>query len=173
MSAQHSRQASHLTCAECQQRLQDYLDGVLEKPESMRVFLHVRECEACAEELAGIEQLVAGLEALPERDVPADFDAKVLASVPYEQYRAMAGLRRNRVPVFLEEETLPVWVRARGVRATGAAVAGLVLVGRVAGLLPDAALIAAVAGMVPETVVALRSIARRLVMAVAHAREGA
>jgi anti-sigma factor RsiW len=164
--------APHLSCADCQQRLQDYLDGGLAKPESMQVFLHVRECEACTEELTRLEQLVALLEALPEREAPADFDARVLASVPYDSYRAMAGLRRARVPVFLEREALPAWVRSPIARIGGVAVAAAAVAARLAGVAPDAALVALV-GLTPELAVQLQTLARRAVLAVTQAGERA
>jgi anti-sigma factor RsiW len=165
--------APHLSCADCQQRLQDYVDGGLAKPESMRIFLHVRECEACTEELTRLEQLVALLEALPEREAPADFDARVLAAVPYDSYRAMAGLRRARVPVFLERDSLPAWVRSPATRIGGAVIAGLAVAGRVAGIVPDAAFIVAATGLVPELAVQLQALARRTVLAVTQAGERA
>jgi len=154
-----------MTCAECQHRLQDYLDGGMSKPESMRVFLHLRDCNGCAEEMAQLEHLVGLLEVLPEHEPPADFDAKVLAAVPYDSYKAMAGLRRARVPVFLEEQSLPAWVRARGVRLTGASLAAIALAGQFTGLLPSWTLVGLV-GVMPEMTVALQGLGRRLVLAV-------
>ncbi len=175
MSEQHSREAPHLTCVECQRSLQEYLDGGLEKPESMRVFLHVRDCTDCAEELGRIEQLVALLESLPEREPPAEFDARILASVPYDSYRAMAGLRRARVPVFLEEESLPAWMRARAVRYAGTAIAVVAVAARLTGLLPDTAVttVVAAAGLVPGAAYALQGMARRLVLALGQSGERA
>jgi anti-sigma factor RsiW len=173
MNDQHSREAPHLTCDECRGHLQDYLDGGLAKPDSMRVFLHVRDCAGCAEELARLEELVAMLEALPAREAPADFDARVLAAVPYESYRAMANLRRARVPVFLEQESLPAWVRSRAVRLVGAGVAAVAIAARLAGLLPDTAVTVVVAavGLAPEITLALQGTARRLVLALGHGGE--
>lgn len=165
--------APQLTCAECQQRLQDYLDGGLAKPESMRVFLHVRECESCTEDLTRLEQLVVLLEALPDREPPVDFDAKVLAAVPYDSYRAMAGLRRPRVPVFLERDSLPSWLRARSVRLGGAAVAAVAVAGRLTGVFPDVALVAVVVGLVPEVAILVQGLARRLVLALGQSAERA
>lgn len=163
--------APHLTCAECRQRLQNYLDGGLAKPESMRVFLHVRECEGCAEDLTRLEQLVALLEAMPDREPPADFDARVLAAVPYDSYRAMAGLRRPRVPVFLERDALPSWLRARSVRLGGAALSAVAVAGRLTGIMPDVALAAVVVGLVPEAAIFIQSLARRLVLALRQSAE--
>ena len=175
MSEQHSREASHLTCVECQQSLQDYLDGGLDKPASMRVFLHVRDCDGCTEELTRLEQLVALLEVLPEREPPADFDAKILASVPYDSYRAMAGLRRARVPVFLENDALPAWMRVPAVRFGGVGVAAAAVAAQLAGWMPDATVTSAVAtvGLIPEITIVLQGMARRLVLAVGHAGERA
>ena len=165
MSGQHSRKAPHMTCAECQHRLQEYLDGGMSKPESMRVFLHLRDCNGCAEEMARLEQLVSLLEVLPEREPPADFDAKVLAAVPYDSYKAMAGLRQARVPVFLEKESLPAWVRSRSVRLSGASLAAIALAGQFTGILPSWSLMGLV-GLAPEVTVALQGLGRRLVVAV-------
>lgn len=175
MSDQHSRQAPHLTCVECQQSLQDYLDGGLGKPESMRVFLHVRDCGDCSRELARHEQLVAMLESLPGREPPADFDARILASVPYDSYRAMAGLRRARVPVFLEQESIPAWLRGRTLRLSGAAVAAVALAARWTGLVPDTALTVAVAaaGLAPEIILTIQGMARRLVLSLGDSGERA
>jgi anti-sigma factor RsiW len=173
MSDQHSRRAPHLACDECRLRLQDYLDGGLDKPASMEIFLHVRDCADCAAELARLEQLVARLEALPAREAPADFDTRVLAAVPYESYRAMANLRRARVPVFLEKEALPAWLRSRALRLGGAAIAAVAIAARLTDLVPDTAVTGAVAvaGLLPEFTVALQGAARRVVLAVSHAGE--
>jgi anti-sigma factor RsiW len=173
MTREHSSQEPHLTCAECRSRLQQYADGDLLKPASMQVFLHLRDCTDCAAELARVEHLFAMLGDLPDHEPAADFDDRVLASVPYESYRAMAGIRQPRVPVLLTEEALPAWVRTRGVRLSGAGAAAVAVAARIAGLVPDAALFVAVAGLLPEAVVALQWAARRVVLAVAAAGKDA
>lgn len=110
------------------------------------------------------------LDALPSLEAPADFDASVLASVPYAAYRAMEPLRRERVPVFLEEQFLPAWLRSRATRVTGlVAAAGAVgawLAGAGAAGQPGEALLPAVAlaGAVPELVVRLQGVGRRLAL---------
>ena len=172
MSGQHSGQAPHLSCSECRERLQDYIDDGLEKRESLRVFLHVRDCEACGAELAALEGLIARLERLPRREAPADFDARILAAVPYDSYRAMARLRAPRVPVFLERETLPGWLRHAATRLGGlgvAAAGGAVWLA--AG--SDAGLIALAIGLLPQTVVSLQAAGRGLAQAFGRAEEGA
>jgi len=171
MSGPHSRQEPHLTCDECQQQLQEYHDGTLARAQSMRVFLHLRDCDGCQAELDRLQRLIGALETLPSREPPADLDQRILASIPYEQYRAMAALRAPRVPVFLEAEALPAWLRARAVQGTGAAVAAAALGARFADLAPDAVLIVAAVGLVPAVTVGLQAVARRLVAGARQVRE--
>ncbi len=150
-----------LTCDECGRGLQEYLDGTLEKPESLRFFLHLRDCTACQGEHDRLQGLFRMLESLPDHEVPADFDRAVLASVPYAAYRAMEPLRRDRVPVYLEEAFLPRFVRARLTRLVGFGVASvaaaLALRGDGSALLP----VLIVTGLLPEIVVRLQGLGRR------------
>jgi hypothetical protein len=173
MSGPENRKTDHLTCAECRERLPLYLEEGLQKTESLRVFLHARGCAACAAELAAQEALTELLRSLPQRRPPADFDAKILAAVPYGAYRAMAGLRRPRVPVLLETESLPAWLRSPAIRATGAIIAAGVVAARLAGLLPETALLAAAVGLLPEVVLRLQALGRRLVLGRGQVRKGA
>lgn len=152
-----------LTCPDCRLELQDYLDGTLEKKRSLAVFLHIRDCDACRLEHEALSLVFSRLDALPALEAPADFDAAVLASVPYASYRAMEPLRRERVPVFLEDSFLPAWVRARATR-----VGGLVLAAAAAGAwlaVPGQAWlpVVAVAGVAPEALRRLQGLGRRLV----------
>jgi anti-sigma factor RsiW len=152
-----------LSCPDCCLELQDYLDGTLEKKRSLSVFLHLRECEACRVEHDALRAVFAGLEALPALEAPADFDARVLASVPYGAYQAMASLRRERVPVFLEEQFLPAWLRARATRLVGLVVTAAVATAFAAGVGPGWLLAPGVAGLVPELLCRMQSAGRRLV----------
>ncbi len=171
MSSQHSGQAPHLSCGECRSRLQDYLDDALARPESMRVYLHVRECAGCAEALARLETLVARLENLPGREAPADFDARVLASVPCESYRAMAALRAPRVPTFLESDSLPGWIRRPHSRVAGAGIAALAVAAWATIIADPTLLIVAALGLAPELLVRLQTGGRLAVRALAQGRE--
>lgn len=173
MSDQQDPRATGLDCADCRRLLPAYLDEGLDRPASLQVFLHLRACADCAAELARRKQLTDLLESLPRREPPADFDARILASVPYEAYRAMAELRGPRLPVILRAEALPGWVRAPAVRATGAGLAAVILAGVWSGLLPAGAIAAAGAGLLPEAVLCLQGIGRRLVLAVGQGRRGA
>jgi anti-sigma factor RsiW len=150
-----------LDCDECRVGLQEYLDGTLEKPESLRFFLHLRDCAGCQEEHDRLQGLFLMLESLPDHEVPADFDRSVLASVPYAAYQAMEPLRRDRVPVYLEEAFLPRFVRARVTRLAGFGIASvaaaLALRGDGSALLP----VMIVTGLLPEIVVRLQGLGRR------------
>jgi len=173
MSNQHSGQASHLSCSECLEQLQDYLDDGRERGGSLAVSLHLQGCPGCAARFAELAALVSHLESLPDRDVPADFDARVLASVPYESYRAMAALRAPRVPVFLERESLPVWLRHRAVRLGGATVMAAALAIRMIAGPHDGLFLLAACGLAPEFLVQLQALARTITRTAGSLREGA
>lgn len=170
MSHEHSGQAPHLSCSECQPMLQAYLDDGLTRQDAMRIYLHVRECEACTEALGQIETLIDRLESMPAREAPADMDAAILASVPYESYRAMASLRAPRVPVFLAAESLPAWVRQPVVRGLGALVAAAGLAAWL-GLGGDDRFALAAVGLVPELLVRLQTAGRMVAQMRTASRE--
>jgi anti-sigma factor RsiW len=153
-------------CPDYRLWFQDYLDGTLPKQQSLELFLHMRECQECALRLKETERLFQLLDSLPSVSVPEDFNEKVLSAVPYQAYKEMAPLRRERVPVFLEEEFLPASVRAVTTRATGGLVAAAAAVGLVTSWLPDVASVVVVAGLLPEALVRLQDVARRLTLAV-------
>jgi anti-sigma factor RsiW len=140
---------------------QAYVDGDLARTRALEVFLHARDCRDCAAELAAVKELFAHLDALPPVAVPADFDARVLAAVPYAAYRAMEPLRRERVPVFLEENFLPAPLRAPLVRGAGVALAVVTGAGLLSGRWPDLAVVALLGGLLPEAIVRLQRLARR------------
>jgi anti-sigma factor RsiW len=159
----NDRADARLNCPDCRHELQDYLDGTLDKKRSLGVFLHLRECAACRLEHDAMHAVFTRLDLMPELAPPADFDAAVLASVPYAAYRAMEPLRRERVPVFLEDHFLPAWLRARATRAGGLVAAAGATGAWLAG--PGQAWLLAVAavGLVPEILLRLQMVGRRLV----------
>lgn len=150
------------TCRDLRQQFQAYLDGDLERERSLELFLHVRDCPECHAELETLKGLFARLDALSAVPVPEDFDARILANVPYAAYREMEPLRRERVPVYLEEAFLPALVRSPFARAGGVIVAGGLAAGLLSGALPDLAGVVAVAGLIPEALVRAQRLARRL-----------
>jgi anti-sigma factor RsiW len=165
MDRNNKHSEAPLGCRECVDGLQEYLDGSLEKTRSLQFFLHLRECPRCQTEHDAMQALFGILDTLPDHEVPADFDAKILASVPYEAYRAMEPIRRERVPVYLEEEFLPAYVRAPVTRIVGVMVAaGGVAVGRTLGL--ETLGVISLLGLVPELLVRLQGVGRRAALAV-------
>lgn len=165
MKDRNKAEGQPLGCPECREGLQDYLDGTLEKQRSLLFFLHLRECRECRREQEQLQHLYDLLQSLPDHPVPEGFDEPILAAVPYEAYRAMEPLRRERVPVFLEEEFLPAWVRSALTRWTGVAVAaaGLAAV-RLLGA-PDWAAPVGMLGLVPWALVLLQGLGRRATLA--------
>lgn len=161
MYGKKNKPGEPLACDDCREGLQEYLDGTLEKPESLRFFLHLRECPGCEVEHDRLEGMFQMLDSLPDHQAPADFDLAVLASVPYAAYQAMEPLRRERVPVFLEEAFLPRFVRSSVTRLAGlglsAVSTALALAGDGSVVLP----VMIVVGLVPETLVRLQGLGRR------------
>ncbi len=153
-----------ISCAECRASLQDYLDGTMVKTESMRVFLHLRDCADCEAVHRQWQATFEALESMPELEPPADFDARVLAAVPYDSYRAMAELRAPRVPVIFAEESLPAVVRSPVTRLAGMVVAAGagVAMGWFDG--PSSLAYLVLAGLLPEAVVRLQGALRGAVL---------
>lgn len=178
-----------LDCTTCRDQMQEYLDGTLDKTAGLSVFLHMRDCADCQSEhdrLVGLFQLLDGL---PDHEPPANFDEKILAGINHDGYKAMAGIRRERVPVFLEEESLPAFVRSGATRGAGL----VVTMGAVAAqyflhapvvqsvqsvqsvqnvqIVQIALSALAVAGVVPELLVRVQRVARKMVLAQERAKD--
>lgn len=153
-----------LGCSECRDGLQDYLDGTLDKQISLRFFLHMRECVSCRDEHDRVQGLYEMLQSLPDHPVPEGFDEAILASVPYEAYRAMEPLRRERVPVYFEEEFLPGWVRSPVTRSAGIGAAAVAVVAMFVLGAQNALWGVAAAGIAPQVVVSLQGLGRRLTL---------
>lgn len=142
-------------------QIQQYIDGDLEKKQSMSLFLHARDCSACGLEIKKAENLCAKLSALPEIEAPVDIDEKILASVPYDSYKAMAGIRAVRVPVILEEEVIPVIIRSGVTRVICSTIATLTAAGIASGWLGSESIIVFIAAALPETLVRTQSLFRK------------
>lgn len=152
-----------LTCADCRAQMQEYLDETLPRVESTRMFLHVRGCDGCGRELEELTSLYAMLGALPEVPAPADFDARILQAVPYESYRAMEPLRRERVPVLLEDETLPGFLRSGVFRGAGILIGGAAAALAATGRLPvNTGVLLLTAGCLPQGLLLLQRLGRRI-----------
>lgn len=152
-----------LVCRDCRDGLQEYLDGTLDKKQSLRYFLHLRDCPSCQAVHAQLRGMFAMLDDLPQLKVPEDFDDAILASVPYAAYQEMEPLRRERVPVYLEEHFLPQVVRSRVTRLSGL---GITVAAAASAVLLDGPTwwpVAAGFGVLPELVVRVQGLGRRMV----------
>ncbi|MCP4572335.1 MAG: hypothetical protein GY838_08270 [bacterium] len=154
-----------LACADTRDRLQGYLDGTLAKSESVAIFLHLRDCGGCREEHEHLQAMFSMLDELPQLPVPDDFDARILDSIPLAAYREMEPLRRDRVPVFLEESYLPAWLRDARTRLAGLSVTLAAVIAVAVADQPQPLLLAAVVGAVPEILVRCQGWARQATLA--------
>ncbi len=162
MNGSDSRSGRSAVCAQAREQFQSYVDGDLERERGLELFLHVRDCEDCRAELDAHKRLVAALTSLRTPAVPADFDARVLANVPYAAYRALEPLRRARVPVYLEESFLPAAVRAPVTRIGGLVVAASLAVGLALGAVPEVSAVPMGLALLPEALVRAQRLGRRL-----------
>jgi len=71
-----------MRCEHASHLLAEYAEGLLMPLDRAAVEQHLRECSRCPSEIARLQVLVQALEALPEEDVPADFSARVMESLP-------------------------------------------------------------------------------------------
>lgn len=154
-----------LVCSDVRDQLQEYLDGTLAKSDSMGIFLHLRGCDGCRVEHERLQVMFSMLDDLPQLPVPDDFDARIIENIPLAAYREMEPLRRERVPVFLEESYLPAWLRDARTRLAGLSVTLVAVVAVVVADLPQPLLGAAVAGAVPEILVRCQGWARQATLA--------
>ena len=152
-------------CTDVRDLLQEYLDGTLAKSDSVAVFLHLRGCDGCQAEHERLQAVFSMLDDLPQLPVPDEFDARILETIPLAAYREMEPLRRERVPVFLEESYLPAWVRDARIRLAGLSVTLVAVAAVTVADLPQPLLLAAVAGAVPEILVRCQGWARHATLA--------
>lgn len=164
MDGRKSNQDVTLACTDVRGQLQEYLDGTLAKSDSVSVFLHLRGCGGCREEHERLQGVFAMLDELSPLPVPEDFDARILESIPLAAYREMEPLRRDRVPVYLEESYLPAWLRDARTRLAGL---GVTLAAVVAVTVADQSpsLLLAAAGALPEILVRCQGWARQATLA--------
>lgn len=153
-----------LDCGRCRDGLQGYLDGTLDKSASLEIFMHLRDCPGCRAEHERLERLFLLLADLPDHEVPAGFDEKILAAVDYGQYSNMAAIRQERVPVFLEEEFLPAFVRSPLTRIAGGvlSLAALWMQFNLQG--PSYLPLLVAVGLVPELLVRGQGLGRRVLL---------
>lgn len=83
------------TCEQIEARLSDYLDGLLAGPERAEFEAHAASCAECAPLLASVRELVGGLHAMEELEVPPQLVHTILDKTlgPRETVSAWQALR--------------------------------------------------------------------------------
>lgn len=71
-----------MNCATAEKWIDRYVDGELPQPQRRALEEHIAGCAACAEQVGALRRLTLATQAaLPDRPLPADFDAAVLGAV--------------------------------------------------------------------------------------------
>jgi hypothetical protein len=71
-----------MTCVQCEERMSDYMDNILNPDEMQSIVLHLRSCEACTESLAGMRQVIEWGKNFPIHDAPVWLATRILANTP-------------------------------------------------------------------------------------------
>jgi hypothetical protein len=71
-----------MNCRECQDKLNEYLDGELSAEKAAAIEEHTSQCSQCAEELEGLRQTIDALHDLPRHEAPVDLADEVTGSLP-------------------------------------------------------------------------------------------
>ena len=114
------------------ERLQDYVEGILPRPQMARVETHLDGCGACSREAAAWRELVQGIETLPELAPSAAFAPRVMAQVRIGRLvrEQVAVSTRSRVLAWagrLLPRTQKAWAVISGVAVTPATVVALLV----------------------------------------------
>lgn len=70
-----------MRCAEANELLDEYLDGLLPENESKAVDLHMAECDSCKKECAELKDMADGFRSIAKMTVPVDFTYRVMDRV--------------------------------------------------------------------------------------------
>jgi len=74
-------QRKRFRCRLAERLLDEYAEGAITARNRARVERHLAGCERCREQLAAVQGVVRGLNAMPREQPPADFSARVMAAV--------------------------------------------------------------------------------------------
>jgi anti-sigma factor RsiW len=81
-------------CARTEERLSDYLDGILSPAEATAFAAHASGCDACGKLLAQVGGLVHQMRALDALETPPQLIPKIIESTLGPRHTQTAGLRR-------------------------------------------------------------------------------
>ncbi len=71
-----------MTCTQCEERMSDYLENAIAAEDRGRMELHLRACAACAELLAGMNEVLAWGKEFPVYQAPAWLPTRIIANTP-------------------------------------------------------------------------------------------
>jgi anti-sigma factor RsiW len=74
-------QRKRFRCRLAERLLDEYAEGAITARDRARVERHLAACEACRKQVAAVQGVVRGLNALPREQPPAGFSARVMAAV--------------------------------------------------------------------------------------------
>lgn len=74
-----------MLCEKTQEFFSDYIGGTLERPMIVAVESHLKECGACADDVADLKRTWAALDAVPMVEPPADFAWRVTTRLQQER----------------------------------------------------------------------------------------
>jgi len=69
-------------CAQCEDRMSDYLENALPVPERSSIELHLASCQACTDLLAGMSEVLELVHSFPAFEHPAWLTTRILANTP-------------------------------------------------------------------------------------------
>ena len=71
-----------MNCAQCEERMSDYLESALSAGNNNGVELHLRSCAACTDLLAGMREVLLWAKTFPVYEAPAWLPARIVANTP-------------------------------------------------------------------------------------------
>jgi hypothetical protein len=72
-----------MNCTRCEERLSDYLENTLDNAEHVALDLHLQECGACTELLAGMKEVLHWGQSFPSYEPPAWLATRIVANTPH------------------------------------------------------------------------------------------
>lgn len=81
-----------------EERLQDYVEGVLALPLAARVEAHIGDCPRCASSVVAWRELLGSLEALPRLGPSEGFAERVLSALPVREATSLPVAARSTSP---------------------------------------------------------------------------
>jgi len=115
---------NNLNCAECEEKLSDYLEQSLGENERKAVELHLHSCSLCGELVSGMAQVIIAAREFPVHAPPAWLATRIIANTPPFQpslrnrlaaFWQSLGEPRTALAIFTAAIVLG-WIGGRGVR---------------------------------------------------------